>query len=118
LDQGWEIGTLLQRSLERADRTAPFNEVKPYVNRLMAGWRHIYEPTQGPSSGIKESLSPRERNIIELIAAGQTNKEIARSLGITPETVKTHLKNIFVRFSVTKRSQAVARAQSLGLVKT
>ena len=47
-----------------------------------------------------------------------SNKEIARSLGITPETVKTHLKNIFVRFSVTKRSQAVARAQSLGLVKT
>ena len=118
LDQGWEIGTLLQRSVERADRAAPFNEVKPYVNRLIAGWRHIYEPTQGPSSGIKESLSPRERNIIELIAAGQTNKEIARSLGITPETVKTHLKNIFVRFSVTKRSQAVARAQSLGLVKT
>jgi len=83
----------------------------------MSGWRHIYEPKPGTSSGIRESLSPRERNILELIAAGQTNKEIARSLGITPETVKTHMKNIFVRFSVTKRSQAVSRAQNLGLVR-
>jgi LuxR family maltose regulon positive regulatory protein len=52
-----------------------------------------------------------------LIAQGQSNKEIARTLGITPETVKSHVKSIFTKLDVDKRAQAVARAQALGLVK-
>ena len=64
----------------------------------------------------RESLSARERGILDLIAAGQSNKEIARTLGIAPETVKTHVKSIFTKLSVDKRAQAVARAQTLGLV--
>ena len=67
---------------------------------------------------IAESLTPRERGILELIAEGQSNKEIARALGIAPETVKSHVKNIFDKLSVEKRAQAIARAQSLGLLKT
>jgi LuxR family maltose regulon positive regulatory protein len=55
-------------------------------------------------------LSPRERTILELIARGQSNKEIARELGITPETVKSHVKNIFIKLEVDKRAKAVARA--------
>jgi LuxR family maltose regulon positive regulatory protein len=62
-------------------------------------------------------LGPRERGIVELIAQGQSNKEIARTLGITPETVKSHVKSIFTKLAVDKRAQAVARAQALGLVK-
>ena len=64
----------------------------------------------------RESLSARERSIVELIAQGQSNKEIARTLGITPETVKTHVKNVFVKLAVDKRAHAVSRAQALGLV--
>jgi LuxR family transcriptional regulator, maltose regulon positive regulatory protein len=60
----------------------------------------------------------RERNIVNLIAQGQPNKEIARGLGIAPETVKTHVKHIFVKLDVDKRTRAVARAQSLGIVNT
>jgi ATP/maltotriose-dependent transcriptional regulator MalT len=41
-----------------------------------------------------------------------------RSLTIAPETVKSHIKNIFLKLAVDKRAQAVARAQSLGLVRT
>jgi len=58
-------------------------------------------------------LSPRERTILELIAQGQSNKEIARELGITPETVKTHVKNIFIKLEVDKRAKAVARAAAI-----
>jgi DNA-binding NarL/FixJ family response regulator len=55
-------------------------------------------------------LGPRERAILELIAQGQSNKEIARELGITPETVKSHVKKIFTKLEVNKRAKAVARA--------
>lgn len=63
-------------------------------------------------------VDPRERGILELIAEGHSNKEIARSLDIAPETVKSHVKNIFDKLSVEKRAQAIARAQSLGLLRT
>jgi LuxR family maltose regulon positive regulatory protein len=62
-------------------------------------------------------LSPRECEILELIAAGASNKAVARDLGLGPETVKTHLKNIFVKLEVERRTQAVLRAGELGLLR-
>ncbi len=70
----------------------------------------------GSMSGAAAALSPRERYILELIGGGQSNKEIARALGIAPETVKSHVKNMFVKLSVERRAQAVYRAQSLGMM--
>ena len=84
-----------------------------------ARWITIHQP--GPAEApraIAESLTPRERGILGLIAEGQSNKEIARSLGIAPETVRSHIKNIFDKLSVEKRAQAIARAQSVGPLKT
>ena len=69
-------------------------------------------------SAIADPLSARESDILKLIAQGQSNKEIARSLAIAPETVKSHVKHIFIKLAVEKRAQAVSRAQSLGLVTT
>ena len=71
-----------------------------------------------PTSGIAEPLSVREGEILSLIAQGRGNKEIARILSIAPETVKSHVKNIFIKLNVQKRAQAVSRAQSLGLIAT
>lgn len=114
LDQGPEVGSLLQKLRDGGPRSGA--QVQ-YLEHLLAGWRASHgAPQRATPSGMRESLSPRERNILELIAACQTNKEIARSLGITPETVKSHLKHIFVKLAVAKRSQAVQRAQALGLV--
>ena len=62
-------------------------------------------------------LTSRESEILALAEDGRSNKEIARDLGIAPETVKSHVKNIFVKLAVERRTQAVSRAQSLGLVK-
>jgi len=61
-------------------------------------------------------LSGREIGILKLIAHGMSNKRIALSLGITPETVKTHAKSIFVKLSTRTRAQAVARAEAIGLL--
>jgi LuxR family transcriptional regulator, maltose regulon positive regulatory protein len=66
----------------------------------------------------KQLLTERERAIIEFIAGGQSNKQIARTLGVTPETIKTHVKRIFIKLSAESRAQAVVRAQSLGFLST
>jgi LuxR family maltose regulon positive regulatory protein len=47
----------------------------------------------------------------------ESNKQIVRTLGVTPETVKTHMKRIFIKLSAESRAQAVVRAQSLGFLR-
>jgi LuxR family maltose regulon positive regulatory protein len=117
LDQGPEIGPLLQAVRDDTRSTPQTKESVAYMDRLLDGWRALYEPVAGPKRDTeREPLSARERSIVELIAQGQSNKEMARTLGIAPETVKTHVKNIFVKLAVDKRAHAVARAQALGLV--
>ncbi|MBU7440239.1 LuxR C-terminal-related transcriptional regulator [Paraburkholderia fungorum] len=117
LDQGPEIGPLLQAVREDTPSTAKNREMVHYIDRLLDGWRVQYQPSGKPvRDAERESLSASERNIVKLISQGQSNKEIARTLGITPETVKSHVKNIFVKLAVDKRAQAVARAQELGLI--
>jgi len=80
--------------------------------------RYQSEPEQIPTSALAEALSARESDILKLIAEGLSNKEIARTLAITPETVKSHVKHIFIKLNVEKRAQAVSRAQMLGLADT
>ena len=62
------------------------------------------------------ALSPRERSVLELVADGRSNKEIARLLVISPETVKSHLENVFAKLAVQRRTQAISLAKDLGLV--
>jgi transcriptional regulator of acetoin/glycerol metabolism len=62
------------------------------------------------------ALSSREAAILELVAKGFTNKQIARQLAIAPETVKTHVKHVFTKLGVARRAQAVMKAQGLGLI--
>ena len=62
-----------------------------------------------------EDLSPREIEILRRIAAGLSNKEIANELGISDETVKTHLKSAFSKLNVSDRSHAIATAMERGI---
>ena len=70
------------------------------------------DPMIPPCTG--ERLSTRECNVLALIAKGQSNKRIAQTLQITPETVKSHLKRVFVKLESKTRAEAVARAIELG----
>ena len=71
-----------------------------------------------PSSSIGEpaGLTPRQAMILERIAGGQTNKVIARELGVTERTIKYHLGEIFSRAKASSRAEAVARACALGWI--
>lgn len=92
-------------------------EARKFAADLLVRWRH--EPVSllpGSKQG-KQSLTDREMRIVAFIAGGQSNKEIARALGVAPETVKTHIKRIFIKLSAETRVQAVVRAHSMGLLK-
>lgn len=61
-------------------------------------------------------LSNRELEVLELMASGCSNKEIASQLFISPNTVKTHLSSVFEKLSAGKRLQAIDQAKKLGLI--
>jgi DNA-binding NarL/FixJ family response regulator len=70
-----------------------------------------------PSSRAGDPLTPRERSILTLIGNGLSNKRVARALEISPETVKSHVKSIFLKLAVSTRAEAVFRAGSLRLLR-
>ncbi len=130
LDQGPDIGTLLSGVQEDPGRNSDSADFMSYLDRLVEGHRARYQSQvkASPTSAIAEplgvrevdivTLSAREGDILNLIAQGRADKEIARTLSVAPETVKSHVKNIFIKLNVQKRAQAVSRAQSLGLIAT
>jgi LuxR family transcriptional regulator, maltose regulon positive regulatory protein len=66
--------------------------------------------------GLVEPLSGREMDVLNQLAQGYSDKEIAGALVIAPETVHKHLKNIYGKLDVHRRTEAVARARELGLL--
>ena len=82
-----------------------------------SAWGAAATPTSSGTKELPSPLSPRECEILALVAEGASNKAVARDLGLGPETVKTHLKNIFVKLGVERRTQAVLRAEELGLLR-
>jgi DNA-binding NarL/FixJ family response regulator len=61
-------------------------------------------------------ISPRECEVLELLAAGHANKVIARQLAISPNTVKTHLARLFEKLEAENRTQAIGKARALELL--
>lgn len=61
-------------------------------------------------------LTARECEILELLASGQSNKELARRLGISPNTVKVHVARLYAKLEVRRRIQAVEKARWLALI--
>ena len=74
------------------------------------------QPSVQGAAVLVEPLSERELEILRLIAAGRSNREIAAELIVALGTVKKHLNNIFGKLGVSSRTQAVAYARELGLL--
>jgi LuxR family maltose regulon positive regulatory protein len=70
---------------------------------------------QGDFDG--EALSDREHDVLELVTKGLSNKQIAKTLLIAPETVKWHLKNIYSKLGVSGRTLAVHQARKMSLIR-
>lgn len=89
------------------------------VRRVHRGERFLPQQVTDALATRKteEELSPREREVLSLLAVGKCNKEIASALSIAEVTVKCHLSMIFLRLGVTDRTQAVIAATRRGLVR-
>ncbi len=139
VDEGTRMQTLLQMAATR--------KISPvYIDNLLAAFA-VQHDDPGPAEETKtrdrsvatspsssalgrsqslsrdeaetpvEALSNRELEVLRLIAAGLTNRQIAQELTIAVSTVKTHVKNIHAKLRVQNRTQAVARARELHLLQ-
>lgn len=104
-------GYLLKNSLR--------TQIVDAVRSVHAGRRHI-APDVSEQIALHvadEQLTERELSVLELIALGHANKEAAAELGLAEETVKAHLKNIFLKLDVNDRTRAVTVAMERGILE-
>jgi LuxR family maltose regulon positive regulatory protein len=107
LDEGQHMRSLLTQWLAHADNDSS----QKYVTRLLT----YFDTEAPPTGGLIDPLSPRELEVLHLIALGKTNREIARQLVVAPGTIKAHTSNIYRKLDVANRTEAVARARQLGI---
>lgn len=123
-DDEYVTAALRAGALGYLPKTAPGRRVVEAVRELAAG-RTVLEPAtasrlarQAMAPAITgTALSPREREVLQLLAHGRRNKEIARDMGISLRTVEGHLNGIFDKLGVGSRTEAVLYAISHRLVE-
>ena len=115
VDEGLPMAQLLYEA-------AAHGFMPDYTGRLLAAFP-TDEPEQADSSQSQaansewvEPLSEREIEVLQLIAEGLTNQEIASRLFLSLHTVKVHAHNIYGKLGVHNRTQAAARARALGIL--
>jgi LuxR family maltose regulon positive regulatory protein len=93
-------------------------DLLPYSRNLLRHFDRTATPngSRRLTNEVNQPLTKRESGILQLIADGLSNKRIAQRLDITPETVKSHAKNIFFKLAAQTRAQAVSRAEALGMI--
>jgi LuxR family maltose regulon positive regulatory protein len=115
-------GTPMARLLSRVAAQGFFPD---YVGRLLAAFEPeargtgVLAKASDPAvASLVEPLSARELQVLQLIAEGLTNQEIAQRLFISPKTVKRHASSIYDKLDVHSRTQAAARARTLGILSS
>jgi LuxR family maltose regulon positive regulatory protein len=117
LDFGATLAPLLREAAE-SDALRPY--VRSLLNAMDAGTQAVHRAPapaspQDPHRGV-DPLTPREQEILAVIATGATNAEIARDLHISINTVKTHITHIYDKLNAAHRTDAVARGRELDLI--
>jgi LuxR family maltose regulon positive regulatory protein len=87
-----------------------------YLRKLLAATERDATGTARPAAELFEVLSERELEVLQLIAAGKSNRQIASELFVSVGTVKTHLNNAYRKLDAHNRTEAVARARELELL--
>ncbi|WP_051231549.1 LuxR C-terminal-related transcriptional regulator [Kaistia adipata] len=114
LDEGRPLSLAVRGIVRRFGLSAFSPKTAEFVSRI-AGAFHQVKAAQ-PRLGT-ELLSVREAEVLEFLARDATNKEIARDLGLTEATVKFHLKNLYAKLGVGRRSLAVSVARKVSLLE-
>jgi PAS domain S-box-containing protein len=93
----------------------PLRDGKEVIGVLILAF-DVRQPVTRPSAGSVPRLTPRQLEILDLLASGLTTAEIATKLTIATETVRNHIRSIFRELDAHSRPEAVANAQRLGLL--
>ncbi|MEG3641372.1 response regulator transcription factor [Magnetococcus sp. PR-3] len=99
-----------------------FSELQDAIAAVAAGKRFISAVVEEKVNELERlddlpvQLSPREKEVVKLVAEGQTNKEIARTLGISPKTVDTHRTRLMRKLNLHTTADVVRYAMRMGLV--
>jgi len=125
LDEGEAMASLLYRAVRQGwtpgftrKLLAAFEAERGKVGFSGAGYFEIQNKSQVISSEIFDPLSNRETEVLQLVAIGFSNREIAQELFISPGTVKVHINHIYNKLRVHKRTQAVAKGRFYGILTT
>jgi DNA-binding NarL/FixJ family response regulator len=89
---------------------------------VWAGARLFRRPAAtpfAPNTTLQSTLgvSERELQVLQLLAAGRSNKEIANHLNVSPNTIKTHVAKLFEKLEARRRTEAISRARELGMIR-
>ena len=90
----------------------PASDIAAAVRMVGLGMS-VFRPNESPSG---PSLTDREREVLDLIARGSTNREIAGDLFLSPHTIKEHTSSLYRKLNARNRAEAVQKAQRLGLI--
>lgn len=96
-------------------RTEP-RDLPSVIRHVMAGGMVAPSTADGSDRGMREALSPRELEVLALVAEGFSNKEIGERLFVTEQTVKFHLANVFRKLGARNRTEAARSAMHKGLI--
>jgi len=110
VEGGAGLGMLLTEARSRME------PLEPTDHRPLAFMRSAGNGATQSSSSAGDTITARERDVLSMIGQGYSNKRIARTLEISPETVKSHVKRIFSKLAASSRTETVSRAGSLGLM--
>jgi LuxR family transcriptional regulator, maltose regulon positive regulatory protein len=119
VDEGPAMGDLLSATLEARQRgrlDAAGRVSVAYLAQLIAALAHEDASAPLADARLPEPLSERELEVLALIAAGNSNEEIASKLFVSVSTVKTHINNLYRKLGTRSRTQAVARAREMSLL--
>jgi LuxR family maltose regulon positive regulatory protein len=120
-DEGAPLDALLRSLVSTHARTrvgAVSAQLRQQVSRILQAFesRNAAREQPRPAADLIEALTLRELEVLGLIADGRSNREIAKDLVVTVDTVKKHTSHIFIKLGATSRTHAVARARELDLI--
>jgi DNA-binding CsgD family transcriptional regulator len=89
---------------------------------VWVGAKLFRRPPPGPFEANTKAMtslgiSGREMEVLELLAAGRSNKEISAKLNVSPNTVKTHVARLYEKLEVGRRTEAILKARELGMIR-
>jgi LuxR family transcriptional regulator, maltose regulon positive regulatory protein len=116
LDEGQPIASLLQTLLPDLRGEALAAYVRTLLRTSRSAQAKPEALPEGLASGLVAPLTPRERRVLQLLAEGASNQEIARQLVVSLATAKKHVASILSKLGAANRTQAIARARSLSLL--